>query len=80
MAFHLQLDLLAQLTNSMDVSAGDTFPYHMNLWCDERYIKSTSYGSGGSTSREYAGHINLLKWHAMETNDAGNTGIDKLRT
>jgi hypothetical protein len=25
-------------------------------------------------------NINLLKWHAMETNDAENTGIDKLRT
>jgi hypothetical protein len=29
---------------------------------------------------EYTGHINLLKWHAIETNDEGNTGTDKLRT
>jgi hypothetical protein len=31
MAYHLHLDLPAQHTNSMDVSANHTFSYHMNM-------------------------------------------------
>jgi hypothetical protein len=78
MAFHLQLDLLVQLTNSMDVSALDTFPYH-----NEPVMIATFNQQAMEVEDlqlNIRSHNNLLEWQAMETNDAGNTGIDKLRT